>query len=42
MDDGFSKELDKKVIESYGNAIIPMIAHEIFKVIQQYNDNIQP
>jgi DNA (cytosine-5)-methyltransferase 1 len=40
MDDGFSKELDKKVIESYGNAIIPIIAFEIFKAIQQHDDSL--
>lgn len=34
MDDGFSKELDRKVIESYGNAIVPQIAFEIFKAIE--------
>jgi DNA (cytosine-5)-methyltransferase 1 len=37
MDDGFSKELDKKVIHGFGNAIIPEIAYQIFKKIEEYN-----
>lgn len=36
MDDGFPKELDKDVIHGYGNAIVPQIALQIFKAIQEY------
>lgn len=35
MDDGFPVELDKNSIASYGNAIIPYIAYDIFKAIEQ-------
>ncbi len=31
MDDGFSKELDKKLIHGFGNAVIPEIPFKIFK-----------
>jgi DNA (cytosine-5)-methyltransferase 1 len=34
MDDGFSTELDKRVIHGFGNAIIPEIALEIFKALK--------
>ena len=36
MDDGFSKELDKKLIHGYGNAIIPEIAYQIFMELNKY------
>lgn len=36
LNDGFSKELDKDAIQGYGNAVIPQIAFEIFKAIEQY------
>jgi DNA (cytosine-5)-methyltransferase 1 len=37
MDDGFSKELDKKIIHGFGNAIVPEIAYQIFKTIKLYS-----
>lgn len=36
MYDGFSEELDKDSMKAYGNAIVPQIAYEIFKAIEQY------
>jgi DNA (cytosine-5)-methyltransferase 1 len=36
MDDGFSRELDKDRIHGLGNAIIPEIAYQIFKAIEEY------
>jgi len=35
MDDGFSKELDKRLIHGFGNAIIPSIAYSIFYELEQ-------
>ena len=35
MDDGFPKELDKRLIHGFGNAIVPQVAFQIFKVINQ-------
>ena len=45
-DDGLPKELDgitfpkwrKESIKAYGNAIVPQVAHEIFKAIQKMED----
>lgn len=37
MDDGFSEELDERIIHGYGNSIIPSIAFEIFKKLQINN-----
>lgn len=37
MDDGFSQELDKRIIHGFGNAVIPEIPFEIFKAIQNYD-----
>jgi len=37
MYDGFSQELDKDSMKAYGNAIVPQIAHEIFKAIEIFN-----
>tara|TARA_R110002126_G_scaffold116221_1_gene255537 strand:- start:766 stop:1770 length:1005 start_codon:yes stop_codon:yes gene_type:complete len=45
-DDGIPKELDgitfpkwrKESIKAYGNAIVPQVAHEIFKAIQKMED----
>jgi DNA (cytosine-5)-methyltransferase 1 len=35
MDDGFSKELDKRLIHGFGNAVVPQIPYEIFKALEQ-------
>jgi DNA (cytosine-5)-methyltransferase 1 len=48
-DDGISRELDSitfskwknQSIKAYGNAIVPQVAHQIFKTIQQYENNTQ-
>lgn len=40
MDDGFSSELDKRVIHGYGNAVVPQIPFAIFKAIQQKQINL--
>lgn len=45
--DGLPRELDSitfpkwrnESIKAYGNAIVPQVAHQIFKAIQQYEDN---
>ena len=45
--DGIPRELDSitfpkwrnESIKAYGNAIVPQLAHQIFKAIQQYEDN---
>lgn len=37
MDNGFPAELDKPAIRAYGNAIVPEVAQEIFKAIQEYD-----
>ena len=34
--DGFSEELDKDSMMAFGNAIVPQVAFEIFKAIEQY------
>ncbi|PIF44898.1 DNA (cytosine-5)-methyltransferase 1 [Chryseobacterium sp. 52] len=39
MDDGFSKELDKRRIEMMGNAVIPDIAHYLFECIKIHYNN---
>lgn len=40
MDDGLSAKLVKQQLHGYGNAIVPQVAYQIFKAIQQYkNDN---
>ena len=47
-DDGFSSRLDgitfpkwrNESIKAYGNAIVPQVALEIFKAIQEYETNI--
>ena len=47
-DDGFSSRLDgitfpkwrNESIKAYGNAIVPQVAFEIFKAIQEYENNI--
>lgn len=36
MDDGFSYELDKEVIHGFGNAVVPQIPYEIFKLLKQW------
>ena len=49
-DDGLPKELDgitfskwrKESIKAYGNAIVPQVAHEIFKAIQKMEDTFVP
>jgi DNA (cytosine-5)-methyltransferase 1 len=49
-DDGVPKELDgitfpkwrKESIKAYGNAIVPQVAHEIFKAIQKMEDTFVP
>jgi DNA (cytosine-5)-methyltransferase 1 len=48
--DGLPKELDgitfpkwrKESIKAYGNAIVPQVAHEIFKAIQKMEDTFVP
>ena len=48
-DDGLPSELDgitfpkwrQESIKGYGNAIVPQVAYQIFKTIQQLNDTIQ-
>jgi len=48
--DGIPKELDgitfskwrKESIKAYGNAIVPQVAHEIFKAIQKMEDTFVP
>jgi len=39
LDDGFSAELDKDGIFAFGNAIVPQVAYEIFKAIDQLELN---
>ena len=47
-DDGIPKELDSitfskwrnQSIKAYGNAIVPQVAHQIFKTIQEFENNI--
>lgn len=34
--DGLSGELAKQCLEAYGNSIVPQVAYEIFKAIEQY------
>ena len=49
-DDGLPKELDgitfpkwrKESIKAYGNAIVPQVAHEIFKAIEKMEDTFVP
>ena len=49
-DDGLPKELDgitfpkwrNESIKAYGNAIVPQVAHEIFKAIQKMEDTFVP
>tara|TARA_R110002050_G_scaffold75254_2_gene161426 strand:+ start:21 stop:1289 length:1269 start_codon:yes stop_codon:yes gene_type:complete len=49
-DDGIPQELDgitfpkwrKESIKAYGNAIVPQVAHEIFKAIQKMEDTFVP
>ena len=49
-DDGLPKELDgitfpkwrNESIKAYGNAIVPQVAHEIFKAIQKMEDSFVP
>lgn len=40
MDDGFSKELDKRRIEDMGNAVIPLIAHYLFECIKVFDSRL--
>ena len=48
-DDGLPKELDgitfpkwrKESVKAYGNAIVPQVAHEIFKAIQKMEDQYE-
>lgn len=40
-DDGLSIKLAIQCLESYGNAIVPQVAYEIFKTIQQYEELIK-
>ena len=43
MDDGFPKELDKKIIHGFGNAVIPEIPYQIFKAIYTFEtQNLKP
>ncbi|WP_407483679.1 DNA cytosine methyltransferase [Elizabethkingia anophelis] len=37
MDDGFSKELDKRRIEMMGNAVVPDITHYLFECIKKHH-----
>jgi DNA (cytosine-5)-methyltransferase 1 len=47
-DDGFSDRLDgitfpkwrNESIKAYGNAIVPQVAHQIFKAIQEYEESL--
>ena len=41
MDDGFSKGLDKRRIESMGNAVIPEIAHYLFECIKHREEQLK-
>lgn len=41
MDDGFSKQLAKKVIHGFGNAVVPEIPFQIFKAIEEYENKYQ-
>ena len=36
VDDGISAKLARKQIHGYGNAIVPQVAYQIFKTIQEY------
>ena len=38
MDDGFSRELDKRRIEMMGNAVIPDIVHYLFECVKFHNE----
>ena len=48
-DDGIPRELDSitfskwrnESVKAYGNAIVPQVAHEIFKTIEKMNNNIK-
>lgn len=40
MDDGFSRELDKRRIEDMGNAVIPLIAYYLFECIKKFRESI--
>jgi DNA (cytosine-5)-methyltransferase 1 len=48
-DDGLSDKLDnitfskwrRESIKAYGNAIVPQVAYQIFKAINEYNDKVQ-
>lgn len=40
MDDGFSIGLDKRRIEDMGNAVIPLIAHYLFKCIKEFDKQL--
>jgi DNA (cytosine-5)-methyltransferase 1 len=39
LDDGLSSKLVKKQLHGYGNAIVPQLAHEIFKSIEESINN---
>ena len=38
LDDGISSKLVRQQLHGYGNAIVPQVALQIFKAIQQYED----
>ena len=40
MDDGFSRELDKRRIEDMGNAVIPLIVYYLFECIKKFRESI--
>jgi DNA (cytosine-5)-methyltransferase 1 len=40
LDNGFPGQLDKESIKAFGNAIVPQIAFQIFKAIEQYEADL--
>ncbi|MCB0473243.1 MAG: DNA cytosine methyltransferase, partial [Flavobacteriaceae bacterium] len=40
INDGIPSKLHKESIRALGNAIVPQIAFNIFRTIQEYNENI--
>lgn len=39
LDDGISRSMVRKQLKAYGNAIVPQVAYQIFKAINEYNKN---